>query len=194
MKKKWLNKSNLSNLAFFVALIFFILSTDAKSWVIEGLMKVGFFQPNVTQDSSKSSAKANLNLQFINNEGKLLSLDDLKGKVVFMNFWATWCPPCVAEMPTINAFHEKYKNNKNLVFLMVDVDGNFTKSVKFMQRRKFDLTVWNAASAIPADYLNQSIPTTVILNKKGDIVFKHEGGADYENKDFQQFIEKLTTE
>lgn len=194
MKKKWLNKSNLSNLAFFAVLLFFILSADAKSWLIEGLMKVGLFQPDVTQNLSNKTNQANLKVQFVSNEGKLVSLEDLKGKVVFINFWATWCPPCIAEMPTINAFYQKYKSNKDIAFLMVDVDGNFDKSVKFMQRRKFDLPVWNAASAIPADYLNQSIPTTVILNKKGDIVFKHEGGADYENKDFQQFIEKLIAE
>lgn len=194
MKKKWLNKSTLSNLAFFAVLLFFILSADAKSWLIEGLMKVGLFQPDVTQNLSNKTNQANLKVQFVSNEGKLVSLEDLKGKVVFINFWATWCPPCIAEIPTINAFYQKYKNNKDIAFLMVDVDGNFDKSVKFMQRRKFDLPVWNAASAIPADYLNQSIPTTVILNKKGDIVFKHEGGADYENKEFQQFIEKLIAE
>ncbi|MBD3749439.1 MAG: TlpA family protein disulfide reductase [Sphingobacteriales bacterium] len=191
MKKKWLTKSNIVNVVFFALLIFFIFSTDAKGLVIEGLMKVGFFQPNVTQDLSKNTNNTSLNVQFTNSEGKVLSLDDLKGKVVFINFWATWCPPCIAEMPTINSFYEKYKGNKNLVVLMVDVDGNFDKSVKFMERRKFNLEVWKPASPIPSNFLNQSIPTTVILDKKGNIAFRHEGGADYENKDFQQFINQL---
>lgn len=193
MKKKWLNKSNLGNALFFAILLVFIFSSDAKSWVMQGLMKVGFFQPEVNQLANTKPIYTT-SVKFANQEGQVVDLDNLRGKVVFINFWATWCPPCIAEMPTINNFYQKYKDNSNLVFLMVDVDGDLRKSEQFMQRKNFSLKVWSAASEIPNNFLNESIPTTVILDKKGKMVFHHEGGADYENKDFQQFIGKLIAE
>ncbi len=195
MFKKFLTKSNIGNALFFLAMLVLIFNADAKSWVMQGLMKIGFFQAEISQTiTSKETQPAIADVEFVDVEGQRISLSALKGKVVFINFWATWCPPCIAEMPSIHKFYEKFKNNPNVVFLMVDVDGNFNKSEKFMQRRKFDLKVWNAASAIPETYLGNSIPTTVILNKRGELVFRHEGGADYENKDFQESINKLSSE
>jgi thiol-disulfide isomerase/thioredoxin len=195
MIKKWLTKSHIGNALFFIAMMVLIFNTDAKSWVMRGLMEIGFFQPETHQtEVSNETKSAVADVQFVNSGGESVTLSALEGKVVFINFWATWCPPCIAEMPSINAFYQKFKDNPNIVFLMVDVDGNFKKSEKFMQRRNFDLKVWNAASAKPENYLGRSIPTTIILNKQGKLVFRHEGGADYENKEFQEFIEKLASE
>src|SRR5690606_3035773 len=61
---------------------------------------------------------------FKDKDGKTVSLKSLKGKVVFINFWATWCPPCIHEMPSINELKKTFKGNDNIVFLMVDVDNN----------------------------------------------------------------------
>ncbi|MCU7375709.1 TlpA disulfide reductase family protein [Paucibacter sp. O1-1] len=92
----------------------------------------------------------------------------LKGKVVFINFWATWiCAPCVAEMPSINALQDRFGDNDDIVFLMVDVDGNDEKSAKFMKEHQFDLNVFKAASAIAPVFMQGTIPTTVILDRKG---------------------------
>lgn len=192
MIKKWITKSNIGNALFFIAMMVLIFNADAKSWLMQGLMKIGFFQPEISQTTAfKETQPSIADVQFIDVNGQQVNLSSLNGKVVFINFWATWCPPCIAEMPSINAFYQKFKDNPNVVFLMVDVDGNFKKSEKFMQRRNFDLKVWNAASSIPETYLGGSIPTTVILDKQGRLVFRHEGGADYENKDFQESINKL---
>ena len=77
---------------------------------------------------------------------------------------------------------------------MVDVDGNLGKSQKFMTKNNYSLPVFTLASAIPSTYVEQSVPTTLLINKKGDIVFKHEGGADYSNKEFQDYLVKLSNE
>jgi thiol-disulfide isomerase/thioredoxin len=114
--------------------------------------------------------------------------------VVFINFWATWCPPCIAEMPSINNMQKKFKDNKDVVILMVDADNQLEKSQAFMKKHQYDLKVFTPASQIPATLLGGSLPTTVLLNKKGEIVFRHEGAADYENEDFQDYIEKLAKE
>ncbi|MEJ5056232.1 TlpA family protein disulfide reductase [Sphingobacterium sp. MYb382] len=127
-------------------------------------------------------------------QGNTIKLSDLKGKVVFINFWATWCPPCIAEMPSIASLKKTFKDDKDLVFLMVDVDNNIKKSTKFMAKEKLDLPVHVPASQIPATLLGSSIPTTVIIDKKGEIVVRAEGGRDYTNPKIIAAVKDLLAE
>ena len=195
-KKKWLNGSNISTALMLVFIIAVLVNPQIKGTIIQGLMEVGIVQSSISDQKSivNAGATAGSDIQFKNQDGRILNISDLKGKVVFVNFWATWCPPCVAEMPSIQQFYTQHKDNKNLVFLMVDADNNFPKSQKFMKKNNYDLPLYTPASDIPSSYLGESIPVTVVLNKKGEIVFRHEGGADYSNSDFQDFISKLTQE
>lgn len=130
-------------------------------------------------------------ISFEDKGGKTVSLSALKGKVVFINFWATWCPPCIQEMPTINELKEKYKGNDDIVFLMVDVDNKMEKSTAFMEKNKYDLPVYVPASDIPSDYLGSSIPTTVILDKSGDMIARIEGGRDYTSPEIIKVVNEL---
>lgn len=127
-------------------------------------------------------------------KGNTITLAELKGKVVFINFWATWCPPCIAEMPSIASLKETFKDHKDLVFLMVDVDNNLKKSMKFMSKEKLDLPVHVPASSIPSTLLGSSIPTTVIIDKKGEIVVRAEGGRDYTNPKIIAALKELLAE
>ena len=193
---KLLNKSNLSNIVILLVFAALIFSPQAKGLVIQGLMQIGFFQPSVPEENImvSNSNVTNSPILFTSESGTLLDLHSLKGKVVFINFWATWCPPCIAEMPSINQLSKQFKNNKNIVFLMVDVDANQKKSKAFMTKRGFDLEVFIPSSQIPNSFLGKSIPTTVLLNKKGEIAFRHEGGADYTDENFVKYLEKLAKE
>lgn len=196
MIKKWLTLSNTSTLLFVVFVILMLVSPTVKGVVIQGLMKVGLFQPNVSNRTEKISAseivQADKSVVLFKDEtGKVIDLTDLRGKVVFINFWATWCPPCIAEMPSINKLYAQFKDNENFVLLMVDADNQPEKSKKFMNKKNYDLKVFTPASQIPAEFLGNALPTTVLLNKKGEIVFKHEGGADYTNKEFIKFVAGL---
>lgn len=137
--------------------------------------------PTVTaeEEITLSTEYANDEVLFKDKKGKTVSISSLKGKVVFINFWATWCPPCIHEMPSINDLKKSFKENNDIVFLMVDVDGEIDKSSKWMKDNKFDLPVYVPAGNIPSDYLGGAIPTTVILDKKGEMVARIEGGRDY---------------
>src|SRR5437588_6658240 len=79
----------------------YLYSPRVKSWVIMGLMMVGFFKPDIPKPGEKKVVAPQMQVQDIN--GRVIDLQQLKGKVVFINFWATWCPPCLAELPSINA-------------------------------------------------------------------------------------------
>ncbi|QIH34716.1 TlpA disulfide reductase family protein [Sphingobacterium sp. DR205] len=128
---------------------------------------------------------------FTNENGDAVSLKSLKGKVVFINFWATWCPPCIHEMPSIDKLKQNYKGNDNIVFLMVDVDGTMEKSKAFMEKNNYDLQVYIPKSSIPANFLGSAIPTTVILDKNGDMINRLEGGRDYSSPEIVQALNEL---
>ncbi|WP_118194375.1 TlpA family protein disulfide reductase [Albibacterium indicum] len=196
-------KITLSNIFTGVLLVFvlaMLFSPDFKGMVTQNLMKIGLFQPKVPNGSSKDIAAGidanenNEEILFKDPEGYVIELSDQKGKVVFMNFWATWCPPCIAEMPSINKLYSELKNNDEIEFMMVDVDNNRSKSEKFMEKRNFDLPIYTPASSIPSSYMSGAIPTTLVLNKYGKVVFKHEGMGDFSNAEFKDFLMKLTAE
>lgn len=134
---------------------------------------------------------ATSDISFKGEDGKTVTLSSLKGKVVFINFWATWCPPCIHEMPSINELKQSFKGNDNIVFLMVDVDNKMEKSSAFMQENNYDLPVYVPASNIPSDYLGGAIPTTVILDKSGDMMARMEGGRDYTDPEIAKALNEL---
>jgi thiol-disulfide isomerase/thioredoxin len=128
---------------------------------------------------------------FKDKNGKTISLSSLKGKVVFINFWATWCPPCIQEMPSIDKLKQSFYGKEDIIFLMVDVDNNIEKSTAFMEKKKYDLPVYVPASNIPSDYLGSAIPTTVILDKNGNMVTRIKGGRDYTNPEIIKVLNEL---
>jgi len=147
--------------------------------------------PTAEVTGAQAPASTASDISFKDKDGKIVSLGALKGKVVFINFWATWCPPCIHEMPSINRLRQSFKDNDDIVFLMVDVDNKMEKSTAFMEKNKYDLPVYVAAGDIPPDYLESSIPTTVILDKSGDMIARIEGGRDYTSPEMVQALNEL---
>lgn len=190
--RKKLTISNLLNWIFIVAVLTVLFKPTAKALLIRGLMGVGLFQPDVSQQVKTTGNTSLPNIRFQNINGQMLNLTDQKGKVIFMNFWATWCPPCIAEIPSINDLYEKLKGNKNIIFIMVDADRDFSKSVPFMTKHRYTLPLYKANSEIPESLLGSSLPTTVIFDKSGQIVFRNEGVGDYSNPQIMVHLLKLS--
>lgn len=197
MKSKKINFSNIFTGVLIALVASLFLFPNFKGKVMQGLMKVGLFQPSIPSLSKQDLVGENNEgekILFENEKTEVVQLASLKGKVVFINFWATWCPPCIAEMPTIQTLYDEFKENKDVVFMMVDVDNKREKSQAFMDKRKFDLPLYTPVSSIPSSYLAGSIPTTIVLDKNGKIVFKHEGMGDFSNDEFKTFIQKVIAE
>jgi len=191
--KSWINWSNISSVLMIGVILVLVLIPNTKAIVLEGLMKIGFFQPALPDENKQNSLIVNAtpsSIQFEDKTGKIISLADFKGKVVFVNFWATWCPPCIAEMPSINKLRKSLNDDSKIAFLMVDMDSDRAKSSKFMLKRKYDLDVYLPASQLPREYYTGSLPTTLVFDKYGRLLFKHEGGADFTNKEFTEFLRK----
>ena len=181
----------------FVVLL--LISPNTKAWVSRGLMKIGLFKPNLESDSAPMEqphaiAGAAPSVFFTDGEGNRIDAANQEGKVVFVNFWATWCPPCIAEMPSIDKLYQQFKDNEQIVFVMVDVDNQYEKSRKFMESKKLGLPVHVPSGDIPAQWLGGAIPTTLILDKQGQIAARHEGMADYSRPEVVAFINELIAE
>ena len=129
---------------------------------------------------------------FVDGNGKSVTLKDLKGKVVFINFWATWCPPCIEEMPSINKLRQTFKG-EDIVFLMVDVDNRYDQAKAFMDKNSFNLPVYVANGPIPSEYVGRGIPTTVVLDRTGTMLAKIEGGRDYASPEMLQTFKEIIT-
>jgi len=195
MQKK--TKNILINVSIAVLVLVFLLPSS-RAWIQQGLMKVGLFKPNleIPVDSSNQSAPIHTKpvpaVKFYNAAQEEVNIAELKGKVVFLNFWATWCPPCIAEMPSIDVLFKKFKDREDVVFLIVEIEGEEAKAATFVKDKKLSLPIYFPTGNIPETWLGGSIPTTVILDKEGAIAARHEGMADYSTKEVFDFIDDLT--
>ncbi len=189
-----MNKKNVINVIFIGFLLVLIFVPSAKALMIRGLMEIGLFNPGVDQTEKTISTTEIMDLsgiKFKDVSGNIVDLGTLKDKVVFLNFWATWCPPCLAEMPSVNKLYNQFKDDKNVVFIMVDADGDFAKSQKYMDRKGYEMPVYQIASHIPEVIFKGSLPTTVVFDKKGRISYSEAGAANYASDKFVEFIKKL---
>lgn len=180
------------NVLFFAGLIFFVFSTDAKSWVLRQLVSVGLFNAKIENDAvAKRPATSAHSFSFSDASGVVRSTEDLKGKVVFINFWATWCPPCRAEMPSLDALYNEFKGDDRFVFLFISEDDDLSKAQRYLEENGFDVPLVTRAGNVPAELYSGTLPTTVVLNKEGAVVLKHEGVAGYNTPRFKQQLRDL---
>ncbi|MBS1523412.1 MAG: TlpA family protein disulfide reductase [Bacteroidetes bacterium] len=170
-----------------------IFSIKARTWAIMGLMSLGFYNPKIPtiKPGEKLMPAPAMTVQTV--DGKTIDLQQQKGKVVFINFWATWCPPCRAEMPSVNEFYEKVKNDPGIVFLSVDVDNRLNNSSAFMKSSGYNIPVYGGnLDGLPTTFYSGTIPTTLVIDKRGLVVFNHAGKASYDGDEFAKFVLGLT--
>ncbi|UBB90381.1 TlpA family protein disulfide reductase [Candidatus Kaistella beijingensis] len=196
--KIWVQKNGFTVIlvGFFALMLF---SPDAKAWFLRQIASTGILNSKI--EAPKDNASENIENQPIANfsvtdvaSGDQISTADLKGKVVFINFWASWCPPCRAEFPSIQKFYEKYKSNQQVVFLTVNLDDNPELGKKYLAKENFSIPFLIPSSEIPKEVFSGSLPTTVVLDKKGVIRLHHQGVADYSTANFYEQIDGLISE
>lgn len=178
MNKIW--KENKGFIITAIVLAFLLFNMNARTFVMQQLFKIGLFAPDI--DQNKKLDAVNTDISFKKVDGTIVSLSELKGKVVFLNFWATWCPPCVAEMPSIQKLYEQ--TNNDIEFIMLDVDHQEERSLNFLKKHNYTFPLFFPASAIPESIFDGTLPTTLVIDKQGNIVYRHKGIADYSNKKF----------
>lgn len=140
-----------------------------------------------TIQSAAPTAPILPSFSLVNDKGQVLDLAQFKGKRVFVNLWATWCPPCRAEIPSIQKLYAKTDKNK-AVFVMLSLDNNFEKAKEFAAKTEMGLPVYYPAASLPALFTTEGIPVTFIFNEKGELIHRQEGGSDYDTKHFADLL------
>ncbi|CAM2852611.1 TlpA family protein disulfide reductase [Moritella viscosa] len=104
-----------------------------------------------------------------------VNLEDYRGKVVLVDFWASWCTPCIRSFPWMDEMVEKY-GEKGFVVIAINMDQESILATKFLQRYPNKLTIaFDPQGAVAEQYEIMGLPNSFILNKKGEIVYKHIG-------------------
>jgi thiol-disulfide isomerase/thioredoxin len=176
----------------FVLLLRFTGLLSGLSFVTQSaLLKVGLLDFNPVENNVREEL-FDYNMTLKDLKGNPLKVDQLKGKVIFLNLWATWCGPCRVEMPSIQNLYNKVDHDK-IVFVMLslDVDKNQPKVVNYIKDKDFTFPVYMSAGQLTQQLDVPSIPTTFIIGKDGKIKSKKVGASNYDTDKFKKFLEGL---
>jgi thiol-disulfide isomerase/thioredoxin len=183
------------------------LKTGLALIVIIGLLKVTGLMTDIsfiTQtvaikagvlNASPSERKVDPNFDYTFSvkdlKGNKISFDKYKGKVVFLNLWATWCGPCKAEMPGIHNLYMKMKGEPvEFVMLSIDKDQALPKVESYIKKNSYTFPVFMPSGYLAEQLQVPSIPTTFVISKDGKVVMKEVGTRNYDTRKMLEFLKK----
>jgi peroxiredoxin len=124
-------------------------------------------------------------------DGKTIQLSDFRGKIVIVNFWATWCPPCREEIPSMNEAMKKL-NNKKFVMLGINMAEEADTVLEFSNNTAIDFTVLlDTTGEASAKWPMKGLPTTFIVNPQGKIIYRAIGSRDWSSDSLLKELQKL---
>jgi thiol-disulfide isomerase/thioredoxin len=118
----------------------------------------------------------------------IVNMESLKGKKVFVNLWASWCPPCKREMPSIEKLYHSVDSNK-VKFVLISFDDQFELAKKYVSSKKLKLPIYYPTENPPALFNVQGIPATFIFNEKGELIKQIEGMENYDSPEYRTLFQ-----
>ncbi|APY07511.1 thiol-disulfide oxidoreductase [Winogradskyella sp. J14-2] len=186
--KKHFKKSNIIFIIVILLLIIPQTRRPIQVWLHKGLSYIN--QSTIIDNDQRVKVTYDKwKLQSDNNT--ILDFKSTKGQVVLINFWATWCPPCVAEMPSLQALYNDYNTKVKFLFVTND-ELDLVKG--FMAKNKYTFKVYNSINNIPIELKTKSIPRTFVINKKGEIVIDETGAVNWNSDSVRVQLEQLLAE
>ena len=127
-------------------------------------------------------------------DGKRVALNQLRGRVILLDFWATWCPPCREELPYLDILQQTY-GTQGFVVLAVNIDNKIQNAQDFLKAHDIKLMpLWDEQKKVVAQYDIEQMPTTVIIDKRGVIRYLHSGFETDQYIKYKQQIQQLLRE
>ena len=124
-------------------------------------------------------------------DGEIINLKQHKGQVLFINFWATWCPPCIKEMPGLQNLYNDYGDKITFLFIARDKEKRVEA---FLVKKEYELPVYFENGLTPKTLYHPSLPTTYIIDKESNIRVAKNGEADWNSESIRTLLEKLLKE
>ena len=161
------------------------------------LQRFGYFlrTPAIVPGEAQTREAFPLEFTLTDLEGQAIRLSDLRGQVVLLNFWATWCPPCRAEMPSMQALYQKYRE-QGLAILAIssDVEGK-DRVAPFIEKRGFSFPVLvDPRNVVGTRVRVGGIPTSYLLDKQGRVVGRDVGARNWNSATMRRRIDQLLAE
>lgn len=194
MKKWW--KSELTSWFILCTVILTVYLTGLQTEVIGRMQQVVLSTGVITPSIDKSLNATYTELPIVHDfplvtlSGEKANVKNFAGKVVFVNLWATWCPPCIAEMPSIHKLYKKVDTTQ-IKFVMVSIDEEIEKAKKFVNKKEYTFPVYTLQNGLPTAFETNSIPSTFVIAPDGKIVMRKEGMAKYDTNEFKEFLTSL---
>jgi thiol-disulfide isomerase/thioredoxin len=141
---------------------------------------------------SNSTSQVDVLLQDLN--GADVNISDFRGKIVFLNFWATWCPSCVVEMPSMEKLHQKLKD-KDFFLVSISIQDSAAEVKHFFKQNKLTFTALldSSGKTVPGFGI-RAIPTTLLLDKAGRIIGRVVGPREWDSRESIAMFEHLVDE
>jgi thiol-disulfide isomerase/thioredoxin len=139
---------------------------------------------------TKVPAKAAPDFTLLDIDGQQVSLQQYRGKVVFLNFWATWCIPCREEMPVLERLHQTYQ--QDLAIISIDLKESVDQVKAFFQKHGLSFpSLLDPNGVVFRDYLVAGMPTTYLIDRDGTMLARGVGGRDWTRAEALQLIQEL---
>jgi thiol-disulfide isomerase/thioredoxin len=140
---------------------------------------------------AKVPPKAASDFTLLDTDGQQVSLQQYRGKVVFLNFWATWCIPCREEMPALERLHQTYQA-QDLAIVSIDLKEGADQVKAFFQKHGLSFpSLLDPNGTVFRDYLVAGMPTTYLIDRNGTLLARGVGGRDWTRAEAQQLIQEL---
>ena len=180
----------------FIAFIIFLFTpygSSTRGKLIQGVSYIkSFIIPSkaIAINKRQNISSLDLSLKGVVNASDI-NLKDQKGKVILLNYWATWCPPCRGEMPSLQSLYNDYKDKIVFVFLTQDTK---IKIDKFYQENNYNLPTYQAMSNPSPEINTRTLPTTFVIDKNGKLAFKETGASNWNSGSVRTMLDTLLAE
>lgn len=182
-------KNQWSNIIIIVIILAMIIPQTRKPIQIF-VNKLISFAPSVNDEDDREKI-ADYNWVLENVRGKRVEFSEFENEVIVVNFWATWCPPCIAEMPSFQELYVDYQDKVTFLF----VSGEQHETVdNYMKRKRFTLPSYKMRTKAPEPMDGRTLPTTYVISKDGSIVIDKVGSADWNSESFRETLDELIAE
>ena len=164
----------------------FLMSTSTgQQWMADLVLRSPHF-PDTGSLSDLGRADYGWTIQTL--DGETVSFSKFQGKTVFLNFWATWCSPCVMEMPSIEKLHQSIDPSKVAFVILSREEEEVVQA--FAERESLDLPLY-IAEEVPSVFDSSTVPATFIIDSVGKVVFKHTGAVNWDDAASQAFLREV---
>ena len=173
----------------FYLLILSLLLPFSRKYVATGMNKLIMHRPAIIKEASQvTMADGDYDWMLADLDGTPVSFSEFEGRLVFLSFWATWCPPCRAEMPNIQWLYEQYGDR--ISFVLVSQEPSETIR-RYLEEHGFTVTVYRLVENPPSKLSTSTIPTTYLITHKGKIAVRKTGAARWDGKFFTSYLDRI---